>query len=270
MTRARWGLTCASALAVLLSGAPAWPQPGTPTDAKRSEEQAVAVVKRMAEFIYRLPRFSVTVDIGFDVAQELGQKIEFGETRKIVVRRPDRLRIDEVRRDGTYGGLVFDGKTLTVFNRKDNVYATDARVDGRGTVDDAIAHLINDLDMRFPLAEWLHSNLPRKPGAQFREAAYVERSQIGGVPCDHIALRGNLMDVQLWIAQGDQPLPRRLVLTYTREDGRPQFWAQFSDWNLAPAAPDSLFAFTPPAGAKRITFGPRMIQPSGIGGQGGR
>jgi hypothetical protein len=261
------GIACASALVLLLSGAPAWPQPGTPTDAKKSEEQAMAVVQRMAEFLARLPRFSVTVDIGFDVVQELGQKIEFGETRKIVLRRPDHLRIDETRRNGAISGLVFDGKTLTVFNRADNVYATDAKVDGRGTVDETIAHLINDLDMRLPLAEWLDSNLPRMLGGQVREAAYVERSQIAGVPCDHVAWRGDLVDVQVWVAQGDQPLPRRLVMTYTREDGRPQFWAQFSDWNRAPAAPDSLFTFTPPAGAMKITFGPKMIQPGGIGGK---
>jgi hypothetical protein len=267
MTRARLGIAYASALVLLLAGAPAWPQPGTPTDAKKSEEQAMAVVKRMAEFLSRLPRFSVTVDIGFDVVQELGQKIEFGETRKIVLRRPDHLRIDETRRTGAISGLVFDGKTLTVFNRKDNVYATDARVDGRGSVDEVIAHLIHDLDMRLPLAEWLDSNLPTMLVGQVRDAAYVERSQIAGVPCDHVALRGDLVDMQVWVAQGDQPLPRRLVMTYTREDGRPQFWAQFSDWNRAPAAPDSLFTFTPPAGAMKITFGPKMIQPGGIGGK---
>ena len=50
MTRARLGIACASALVLLSAGAPAWPQPGTPTDAKKSEEQAMAVVKRMAEF----------------------------------------------------------------------------------------------------------------------------------------------------------------------------------------------------------------------------
>jgi len=71
----------------------------------------------------------------------------------------------------------------------------------------------------------------------WRAAAYIEPSQIAGVPCDHLALRGDQVDLQLWVAQGNQPLPRRLVLTYTREDGRPQFWAQFGEWNLAPEVP---------------------------------
>jgi len=270
MRRVGLGIACASALALLLGGAPVWAQQGSPTDAKKSEEQAMAVVKRMAEFISRAQRFSVTVDIGFDVVQEFGQKIEFGETRKIVLRRPDHLRIDETRRNGAKGGIVFDGKELTVFSAKDNVYATDARVSGPGTVDETIEHLINDLDMRLPLAEWLDSLLPKRLEEHMREAAYVEQSQIAGVPCDHVALRGDEVDLQVWVEQGHRPLPRRLVATYTREDGRPQFRAQFSDWNLAPEAPDSLFTFTPPAGAAKITFGPKMIQPVGIGAKGGQ
>ena len=54
-----------------------------------------------------------------------------------------------------------------------------------------------------------------------------------------------------------EPLPRRLVITYKHADGRPQFWAQFSEWNLAPEVPDTLFVFTPPAGAVKIAFAPQ-------------
>jgi hypothetical protein len=60
--------------------------------------------------------------------------------------------------------------------------------------------------------------------------------------------------MQLWVARGNQPLPRRLVLTYKKAEGQPQFWAQFSDWNLAPDVPDSLFVLTPPEGAAKIAF----------------
>lgn len=269
--RARLAIVCLSVLASLLPAAIVWAQPLSPADAKKSEERAMAVVKRMADFLARLPRFSVSVDIAFDVVQAKGQKLEFGETRQILLRRPDRLRIDETRRDGRTGGLVFDGKTLTVFSAKDNVYATDARIDGRGSsVDELIAHILNDLEVRLPMAEWLDSNLPKMLSEHVREAAYVEQSQIAGVSCDHLALRGDEVDLQVWVAQGDKPLPQRLLTTYTREDGRPQFRAQLRDWNLSPAAPDSRFTFTPPAGAVKITFAPKMIQPGGLGGRGGQ
>jgi hypothetical protein len=44
------------------------------------------------------------------------------------------------------------------------------------------------------------------------------------------------------------------VITYKDENGQPQFWADLSNWNLAPDVSDALFAFTPPNGAERIQF----------------
>lgn len=221
------------------------------TAAPTRDKQVMSILKRMADFLSHAQRFSVMVDIGFDVVQDAGEKLEFGETRKIVVRRPDHARIDITKRDGATSGFIFDGKEIAVFNTRENVYATAARP---GTLDEAIDYFINDLDMRFPLAELFSSKLAETLQDKVRAASYVEQASIAGVPCDHLALRGDQADVQLWIAQGDQPLPRRLVITYKNDVGQPQFWAQFSEWNLSPDVPDSLFTFTPPEGAAKIAF----------------
>jgi hypothetical protein len=268
MLHVRLGVVLAWAIALLLVVAPISAQQTSPTDQSKSEEQAMAVLKRMAEFLSQTQRFSVTVDIGFDAVQDSGQKIEFGETRKIVLRRPDHLRIDTTKRSGAKDTLIFDGKDITVFIPKENAYAIAAKP---GTLDEAIAYFVNDLDMRLPLAELLDSNLAKRLPERVATAAYVEQAQMAGVFCDHVAFRGDGVDLQLWVAQGNQPLPRRVVITYTREDGRPQFWANFTEWNLAPKVPDSLFAFTPPKGAVKIAFSPRqMIQPGATEKKGGQ
>ena len=70
---------------------------GTPTPSTAASErdaQAMATLQRMADFLSQAQRFSVTAEIGFDVDQESGEKLEFGETRQIVIRRPDQTRID--------------------------------------------------------------------------------------------------------------------------------------------------------------------------------
>src|SRR5574341_1816315 len=191
MVQVRLGAVLAWALALLLVGAPISAQQTSPTDQKKNEEQARAVLKRTAEFLSKAQRFSVTVDIGFDTVQDSGQKIEFGETRKIVLQRPDHLRIDATKRDGSKSELFFDGKDISFFSVKENVYATMAKP---GTVDEAIAYFVNDLGMRLPLAEVLDSNLAKMLPERVREAAYVEQEYIAGVPCDHIALRGDQAD----------------------------------------------------------------------------
>jgi hypothetical protein len=259
MNQAIWRSTSAMLVMLWLAGSLAGAQGPDPA-APELDAQAMAILKRMADYLSQAQRFSVTADMGFDVVQDSGQKLEFGETRKIVVRRPDHARIDITKRDGGTGGFRFDGREIAFFNTTEKVYATAAKP---GTLDEAIAYFIGDLDMRFPLAEVLSSHLAERLPQRVRAADYVEPCSIAGVPCDHLAFRGDLADLQLWIAQGEQPLPRRLVITYKHAEGQPQFWAQFGDWNLSPEVPDSLFVFTPPEGAVKIAFASRRPGPSG-------
>jgi hypothetical protein len=242
---------------ILLGSLPVNAQEGKappPAPPSKVEDKAMTIIKRMAAVLSQAKQFSFTADVGFDVVQDSGQKIEFGETRNFVVRRPDDIRVDVTKRDGSVSGFVFDGKQIAVFNVQDKVYATVAKP---GTIDEAIDYFTENLDMRMPLGELVSSDLPQLLQERSYEAEYVGQATIAGVLCDHVAQRRERADVQLWIAKGDQPLPRRLVITYTLAEGQPQFWAQFSDWNLTPEVPDTLFAFTPPAGAVKIAFAPR-------------
>jgi hypothetical protein len=68
------------------------------------------------------------------------------------------------------------------------------------------------------------------------------------------------VDFQVWVADGEQPLPQRVVITYRKSPGQPQFRAQFSDWNLAPAIGESTFAAAVPAGAQKVAFAAQLAR----------
>jgi hypothetical protein len=225
-------------------------EPGSTRSA--SEQNALAILKNMSEYLAKAERFSVSIRDGYDAVQQSGQKVEFGEVRKVTVSRPDRLRIEVERSDGEKGLVVFDGKDLTVYTADKNVYAT---VSKQGTLDQAIKYALDDLKIRVPLAMMLLSALPSELDKLVVSADYVETTTIMDVPCDHLAVRtAKGVDFQVWAAQGNEPLPRRIVITYKDEAGQPQFWADLANWNLAPEVSDALFTFTPPAGANRIQF----------------
>ena len=217
-----------------------------------SEQRAIKILKDMSEYLARAERFSVTSHEAYDAVQESGQKIEFGEIRKLTLVRPDRLRIEVERSDGEKSLVIFNGKDLTVYTAKNNFYSTVSRP---GNVDQVIQYAVDDLKIRVPLSTMLLSTLSSELDNLIVSADYVETTTITDVPCDHVAARTSRgVDLQAWIAQGSQPLPRRVVITYTDEPGQPQFWADLSNWNLAPEASDDLFTFTPPDGAERIQF----------------
>jgi hypothetical protein len=229
------------------------------------DEKAMATLMQMAEFLAKAQQFSVTTDIGYEVEQDWGQKLEFGATRAITVRRPDRLAVDITDRDGTRRGFRFDGKQIAFFGLDEKAYATAQK---SGDLDAAIAYFKQDLHMPLPLAELVSNNLPKILKERTDEAYAVEEATIGGTRCDHLALRNELVDAQIWIAKGDQPLPQRIVITYKQEDGKPDFWANFRGWNLSLETPDSLFTFTPVDGMDRIPFVAGMDPDAGMKEQG--
>jgi hypothetical protein len=73
------------------------------------------------------------------------------------------------------------------------------------------------------------------------------------VTCQQYAFRQDGLDWQIWIQNGDFPLPRKVVLTTTTDDARPQYVATYT-WNLAPSFSNDAFTFTPGKDAKRITI----------------
>jgi hypothetical protein len=221
-------------------------------DAEEDRLDAIAELKLMSDFLSAQKSFSFETDYGFDSVQANGQKLEFGSTRKTTVRRPDRLRAEGTRRDGGESTLYFDGKTISVDLPGANAYVS---VPKPGSLDAALDYLVDDLDTPAPLTDLIQTNLLAEVLDRIDAGMVVGEATIEGTQCFHVALRNEDIDAQIWIADGDRPLPQRVVLTYKNAEGSPQFWAQFTNWNLAAKTPDSLFEYKPPKGAEQITIG---------------
>jgi hypothetical protein len=228
------------------------PKRAVPTE---SEIRAHTILKRMADFVSGAQRFSVSLRAGYDAVQKSGQKIEFGENRKITLSRPDRMRVEGERSDGAKTVTVFDGKQIILIDAASNVYATAPQPGG---LDDSIVHFVRDLGMRLPLAVLLVSRLGTEFEGRIQSLDYVEKTSLYGAASHHLAGRTDTVDFQVWVADGDKPLPQRVVITYKKAPGQPQFWGQFSDWNLAPAIADSTFAVKPPDGAQKVAFAAQL------------
>ncbi len=213
------------------------------------DQESKARLMDMAGLISGAGAFSVTIRSGYDAIQADGQRIEFGERRRVTLRRPDRFRVEAERSDGDRGVILFDGKTLTAFKSDDNIFA---QVDKNGTVDDVLVFMVRDLGLTLPLARMFHSGFRQSLEKMATSVSFVEENFLFDVPTDHLTARSRDVDLQVWIAQGDKPLPRRAVITYKNEPGQPQFWAELSDWDFAPKVTDESFTFTPPAGAEKI------------------
>ena len=214
-----------------------------------AEPDAKALLLRMADFLGKTKAFSVNIDAVYDVMQPTGQKIEFGEVRRVLIDRPDRLRVQSEMSNGEKLTMYFDGKTFTMFSPRENVFT---KLEKPGSVDSVIKFIVQDLQTPIPLSMMLLASVKDQLEKRVTEVDFVEQTSIAGKPVDHLAARTDDVDFQVWVAQGARPLPLRVVITYDFAEGQPQFSADLNDWNLAPKIEEAAFAFSVPAGAQAI------------------
>lgn len=257
--------SCLLLAAVLATGAVYAQTPSEPSAAPspqpaRTESQQLAFDKliEMARFLGKADHLSMSMRVNYDVVQESGEKIEFGEQREILLQRPDKLRIVEASGDGAGERVLFDGKKITVFNSDAKVFAQTAQP---GSIDDSVVYFVRDLQMRLPVAPMLLTGFADELQRRIQSIDYVGRTDFLGKPAHQIAVRAAQVDFQMWISDAPQPLPLRVVITYRSEPGQPQFRADFSNWNLSPSVVESDFAFTPPTDARQIAFAAQLTLP---------
>lgn len=215
-----------------------------------SQARARELLFGMAEFLAAQQAYSVEVLGGYDVVQEDGQKIEFLESRRIEMARPHHLRVQDRTGAAHAQSLLFDGEKMTVWSETAGIFAQAVQPD---TVDDGILYFVRDLQMRLPLAALLANWFPDEIGKRLLQIDYVEQNELFGQTAHHLAARTVDLDFQVWVADGDAPLPLRVVITY-REEGLPAYRAQFGNWNLAPKFSADTFVFASAEHLRQVPF----------------
>jgi hypothetical protein len=224
-----------------------------------SQREAATLLKSMADYLAGLESLTCTSINSYETVQAGGEKIEFSETRRISLARPDRLRIEEVASDGTRDLVLFDGKQITVLSADENVYAQASQPP---SLEDALVYFVRDLRMRMPLALLLSTHVRTELPSLAKEIDYVESTEIGGQAAHHVAGRSDSVDFQVWIADGAKPLPLRIVITYKTAPGEPRFSADLSDWTTGARLTAKTFQLSLPKDARKIPF---AVQLSALG-----
>lgn len=218
---------------------------------------AQAVLDRMTRYMRGLQSFSIDSHSTRDEVLPYGYKLQNNESASLVVQRPNKLR-SEVSGDVRNRTFVYDGSKLVIYSPDDKAYA---RIDAPDTIAKMISGIL-DAGIDLPLIDVLYQSVSGTLTEQVLNGILVGSATIDGVECDHLAFRQADTDWQLWVAKGDQPLPRKIVINTRYEVGNPQFEARLN-WNLKPNINASTFAFTPSEGAVEIPFD----QPATLVGQ---
>ena len=221
------------------------PPPGAAIDPQADRE-----LRRMTSYLPLLDSFKVNTTAVDEMVTTSGEKVQQVAQSQLAVKRPNRLRTDRL---GPIADITlrYDGHNFSVYGKRTGMYATAI---APPTLDRAIDAARDRYRIDAPGADLLFSRPYDVLMDGVTSGRYVGLEPIGDVLCHHLAFRAREVDWQIWIQDGPEPLPRRYVITSKSEPGSPQFAVDFERWEPNAALAESLFQFTPPAGATRIDF----------------
>jgi hypothetical protein len=215
--------------------------------AKAVEADAVEAVKAMGAYLRTLKSFELQADISEDQTIASGEVVQRNEHVTGSARPPNGLRV-RTTAAGRDREIIYDGSKVTVYGHKIDYYA---QFDAPATIRETIEVAAKKYDLEIPLADLFFWGTKESDIDTVTSAFKVGPAQIGDRTCDQYAFRQEGAEWQIWIAQGEQKAPCKLVIIDTSEPSRQQYSAVIS---VTPdkAFADDAFAFSPPPSAHKI------------------
>jgi len=221
------------------------------------DPKADAILKQMSQTLGASKSFTFDVHAEFDQILPNEQKVQFAKNQKVTLRRPDKLAADVVS-DADELKFRYDGKQVVLFNAQTKSWGAAA---APSTIEQTLDLLAQKYGMVIPLADLAFDDPYKCMTEHVKAGLYLGAGYVFDEKCEHLAFQQESVDWQIWISQGEKPLPKKFVITFKQVLGSPQYTAYLNDWNLAANAGDDRFTFEAPAGSKQVEFAP-ATQPS--------
>jgi hypothetical protein len=240
------------ALAATLAGVAPAAAPERP--AAVIDARADQILRQMSDYLAKSPHFTFEADVAMDEVLPSGQKLQHQAATSIALSRPDGLYVEQ---SGPLGSRIFwyDGKRVTLFDPQTGFYA---EAPAPATVGAMLAGLFAQLGFVPPLSDLLVDDPYSTVQDKVDIAIYVGRSEIDGVPVQHLAFVQETVDWQIWVEDGATWVPRKLLINYKIRPGEPQYSATLKNWDFATPVAPALFQPELPPDATRIEFEQRL------------
>lgn len=243
-------LGCAAALVVQ----PAYAQSSTTTTeatAPDVDPRAVDALKKMSAYLSSLQSFRLTSEGSLDVITNSDQKVQLDMVTTYQVTKPGGIRIDWIS-DQKNRQFYYDGKHFTLVAPTMGYYAT---VDAPPTIREFLDALYEKTGVELPLADLFRwADADHVDDIALLTAAFsVGTATLDGVATDHWAYRTDDFDFELWMEQGDRPVPRKYVLIDRTDPTLPTFTARLT-WQTNPTLDPAVFTYVPTGREVAISF----------------
>jgi len=210
---------------------------------------AITILDRMADNIGALHACSFHLDAAHDVFDaDAGTLVKRHDAHDVSLVGPDKMLVDS-RGDGGHRAYWYDGTSVVYYSFDENNFG---RVPAPRTIIGTIDSLHNAYGIEFPAADFIYPTFVTDLIAQSERIVYRGQVRIGTKECFHILAKGAAQDMEIWIANDAATPPVKYVIREKTKDRVMEFEGTFSEWQLNPDLPSTMFGFTPPPGAREV------------------
>ena len=236
-----------AAAAQALPGQRTQPTTAAPATAPVRDPEAIAALERMGAHLRSIMTFGVSGDITTEEVLETGQSVAYTGAIDLIAQRPGHLRanLDSSRKRRQY---FYDGQNLTIWSPRQGFYTT---IPAPATIKEMLDLASNRLNLVLPFADLFELGVNPELTSRITSAFFVGTEAVEDQRCLHYAFRQPDVDWEIWIRDGDQPLPCMYRITDLRDPARPDYVARLT-WDLQPVITAETFTFVAPEGAESI------------------
>lgn len=203
----------------------------------------------LGDYIDSAEQYTFDAEVVVDEQASWGQKVQYAYDISVAVHQPDRLYT--IQTGDLYNRTIwFDGSQFTRLDRDLNHFVT---VDTPDFLAEGIPYLEN-LGVVFSLSDFVTGNFYEGVTEKLNTGRYLGLHRVRGELCHHLAFTQDNIDWQIWIQDGSEIVPCKLIITYKNLPGEPQYTAYFSNWNFSPRLPERLFIPVVPRDAAEIPY----------------
>ena len=220
---------------------------GAATQNSRETISADTVLRQMSQKICTANRFSFRARREIESGLAGGDGLHANTKIEVTVQRPDKM-MARATIPGDTRCLYFDGKQLTITDVQKEVYSTVPMAVPLDKLPSELATIYGFVPVAadFLVSDLYEDLVWRSKSVEYLGAGTIKSGFLGlnAVRCHRVALRGEVADSELWIAEKDL-LPRRWIATVKAASGTEVIKLELSNWNLEAKAQDKDFTFSP-------------------------
>lgn len=169
-----------------------------------------------------------------------GKLVSRVRTVNYSAQRPDKAHFVFAPEGGGTTDVWYDGATekITLAHHKEKAWA---RGPMPKTLDAALDAAATEYDITTPVADFIYS-APYDAFAQSGLAGgWVAKETVNGQVCHKLSYENENVSWDLWVSDGEKPMPCQLKIAYKQSDNAAKVTAVLKDWNLGTTFPADEF-----------------------------